>query len=149
MKTADSRWIVRYKSRVITGGWEESLFYEEENARGFAQDAGKGVTVRKYVPAEPTVAAPEPAAEDAEPLKLCGDLAAHHQEGQPKVTITEAARKEILETLRDLIERYEYEIIRDALWGLKPDTTGQYYCGDCRKYVDQIDHPCVWQEGQK
>lgn len=45
----DNRWIVRYKSRVITGVWEESLFYQEENARGFARDAGDGVTIQEFV----------------------------------------------------------------------------------------------------
>lgn len=48
---AERRWVVRYKSRIITGGWEESLFYQEDNARGFARDAGDGTTVKEYLAA--------------------------------------------------------------------------------------------------
>lgn len=63
-------------------------------------------------------------------------------------TIIEAAREELLGTLSDLIERYDYEIVRDALWGLKPDTSDLFYCGDCYEY-HEIDKCELKSGGEK
>jgi hypothetical protein len=41
----------------------------------------------------------------------------------PKPSIVEEARKELLETLNDLIDRYDYETVRDVLFQLKPNVT--------------------------
>ena len=61
---------------------------------------------------------------------------------RPTISIVEAARSDLITTLGDLIERYDYEIVRDALWTLKPDTSGQLWCGDCGRYVNQAIHGC-------
>lgn len=63
-----------------------------------------------------------------------------------KKSITEAAREELLYTLNDLIERYEYETVRDVMWTLKPDVSGKFWCGDCRRYVDAPVHGCTARE---
>jgi hypothetical protein len=56
--------------------------------------------------------------------------------------IVEAAREELIGTLSDLVERYDYETVRDVLWTLKPDVSGPFWCGDCRRYVEEVKHQC-------
>jgi len=91
-----TRWIVRYKSRVITGGWEESLYSQEENAQGFAADAGEGVSVTEYVPASLL------SQKDAYIQHLSDDLARHFATSESLRAECDQLRSERDELLKEL-----------------------------------------------